>query len=657
MSFLRSERLGAQLRIEVASVAAPLGKRGFAAVDELRQLLESLHRGQEPGLKTLLFIQKEPTDDFSLEWYDEIHDQLLLFELAHRIETWRWVLSLLRHSPVPVVYVAGGDATGMAWELALACHLRLWLSTDARVGFPEITCGAFPSGGVLESLAKRLPKVRERWENTNTIPLRQAAAEGLIEIALAVRDFSAEVEQLIEMALLGLQHKDRPAPDKRRRQRYDFARDHKARRDALDQISAAWRSEAEHLDPKLGAWEYCWRIAKEGRIKDAHERGRLIAFIAAQHLLTPRYATWLLSEIKAKLVKLRPQSRPADSLPVLCDLNFKDPAPLALTRLWEDGTPTVFVAHDARALAASLNNIFSSLNQHVSEVEAEQQWHAFVHWYVGKVYTSSGLGLRFGPGERLEARAGPARLEFNRLQSDSGRHGVGLLELIATHGGTAADPDVQKALQLAQRIADAVLMVGQVGEYAVPPSLLFRSRFIEEIAAILSSYDNETSVVLEALKGEDWSFASDEDAWDDFLRFRTDNYPYDPELLGGPLAGFRREVWEARSLRELKHAIRRYPQRTHAMPRDAAAISRHFAIFAGLLVWHLGKSPALPSYQLADYLSVRALGFPRRYGTPLTFLRSWGLRRCEHYALRIWPGIFPQEIWSGLSAGHRAAEL
>lgn len=53
----------------------------------------------------------------------------------------------------PVIAVIGAEAVGPAWELALACDLRL-ASAEAAVGSPEIRWGRMPAAGGTQRLAR-----------------------------------------------------------------------------------------------------------------------------------------------------------------------------------------------------------------------------------------------------------------------------------------------------------------------------------------------------------------------------------------------------------------------------------------------------------------------------------------------------------------------
>ena len=82
----------------------------------------------------------------------------------------------------PTIAMVNGVAAGGGCELALGCDVRI-ASTDARLGFPEITLGGFPAEGGTQ----RLP----RETNTGTalfylltgelVPAERAREDGLVQ--------------------------------------------------------------------------------------------------------------------------------------------------------------------------------------------------------------------------------------------------------------------------------------------------------------------------------------------------------------------------------------------------------------------------------------------------------------------------------------------
>src|SRR5690606_4588849 len=121
-----------------------------------------------------------PANDRNLKWYEDLSHRLILSETFSRIMVFRWLLSLIRKSPVPWVFFAADDCLGTTWELALSCNRRYWFSETAHVGFPEVQIGGFPSGGSAEAAAKSNPKFREFWSRSPVVTSREAFASDFV---------------------------------------------------------------------------------------------------------------------------------------------------------------------------------------------------------------------------------------------------------------------------------------------------------------------------------------------------------------------------------------------------------------------------------------------------------------------------------------------
>lgn len=68
-------------------------------------------------------------------------------------DPWREATGAVARLAPPTVAAIGGDALGSAWELALACDLRV-ATAEARVGSPEIRWGRNPAAGGTQRLAR-----------------------------------------------------------------------------------------------------------------------------------------------------------------------------------------------------------------------------------------------------------------------------------------------------------------------------------------------------------------------------------------------------------------------------------------------------------------------------------------------------------------------
>ena len=65
------------------------------------------------------------------------------------------VFSLLESLPLPVIALIQGFALGGGLELALSCDILL-LEEKAKIGFPEVTLGLFPSFGGTQRLSRAI---------------------------------------------------------------------------------------------------------------------------------------------------------------------------------------------------------------------------------------------------------------------------------------------------------------------------------------------------------------------------------------------------------------------------------------------------------------------------------------------------------------------
>ena len=68
-------------------------------------------------------------------------------------DRWAAVTGAIAGLRVPTIAAIGGDAVGPAWELALACDLRL-AASHVRVGSPEIRWGRIPAAGGTQRLTR-----------------------------------------------------------------------------------------------------------------------------------------------------------------------------------------------------------------------------------------------------------------------------------------------------------------------------------------------------------------------------------------------------------------------------------------------------------------------------------------------------------------------
>jgi len=99
----------------------------------------------------------------------------------------------------PTITAIDGDALGLAWDLALACDLRI-ATARARVGSPEIKWGCIPSAGATQRLRYTVgPAIATRLLLLGEVVEGPAALDlGLVQRLAPAGELAAGLEQLLD---------------------------------------------------------------------------------------------------------------------------------------------------------------------------------------------------------------------------------------------------------------------------------------------------------------------------------------------------------------------------------------------------------------------------------------------------------------------------
>lgn len=112
---------------------------------------------------------------------------------------WRDAATAVAALEVPTVATLAGEVQGPAWDLALACDLRVASST-ARVGSPEVRLGRMPAGGATQWLTRAVgPACATRLLLLGeTLTGSQAHALGLVQWLEGVGALGPCVEEVLD---------------------------------------------------------------------------------------------------------------------------------------------------------------------------------------------------------------------------------------------------------------------------------------------------------------------------------------------------------------------------------------------------------------------------------------------------------------------------
>ena len=128
---------------------------------------------------------------------DELADRPAFVALDGSVQS---ILLELEALPFPTIAAINGHALGGGWELALACDLRVAVSS-AKVGFPEVGLGIMPgAGGILRLLQHVGVGLAKEWILTGRLlDASEAHALGLVNRVVEPGHALDEARDLMEV--------------------------------------------------------------------------------------------------------------------------------------------------------------------------------------------------------------------------------------------------------------------------------------------------------------------------------------------------------------------------------------------------------------------------------------------------------------------------
>jgi hypothetical protein len=127
----------------------------------------------DPSPQRVILRAKVTLHDETEGWREEITKHLLRARLRQRLERLEKLFEAISRAPVPWIFTSSQHCLGSWWSLALACHYRCWLRSDAWVGFPEFPASSSTPGGLHTFQPSSEKSVVGLWEKK---PTRRAFA-------------------------------------------------------------------------------------------------------------------------------------------------------------------------------------------------------------------------------------------------------------------------------------------------------------------------------------------------------------------------------------------------------------------------------------------------------------------------------------------------
>jgi enoyl-CoA hydratase len=112
------------------------------------------------------------------------------------------VANLIERLGKPVVAAVNGFALGGGCEMALACHVR-FVSTNAKLGLPEVSLGTLPGYGGTQRMARLVGKAKavELILSGDHISAEEAARIGLANEVVSPEELLPRAERFVQSIL------------------------------------------------------------------------------------------------------------------------------------------------------------------------------------------------------------------------------------------------------------------------------------------------------------------------------------------------------------------------------------------------------------------------------------------------------------------------
>jgi hypothetical protein len=640
-----------RIQVNLPAITCLLSSQGMVVLDKLLEVAEQIAKADVPEKYVSLVLQGSATDRNML-WYDDLNRHLLLAETFSRIMKFRWLLSLIRKSQVPWIFLSADHCLGSTWELALACHRRYWFSEVSQVGFPNIAVGGFPSGGTVEVLAKTNPKFKEFWQASPTVSSRLAFQNNYITFCSVVGDtWRQDYPDLLGLEPFTDHLISSSSVKTRTFTRSDISETFgdEAKEVVADQLDAMRSRVKTEGAPSGAIWEYCWGLIKQrNKFKDSRELGRLIALMSARFYHSRNYQSF----IYANCIKFQAENLPNKAgepiVRLMIDLNFLIPPTKLLTSILNAGVHVIFVSTESKTLMSALNMVFNRLERMIGADSARFLWKKQVAWFSGFADSRKAPVLRWTVDDRIMIVTNEGTFEYLRLEGNSSQSGKGIMEAL-----NQMSLNISENKQLAwiiPLIADG-LYDNPLKNSNLPLSIYVRSSFFQEALRISKHSGKDISNILQSLKQQGWLFAGDEESWDRFLGSRVAIYDFESSYQNLNFVSLSQSEWGIGNLKHARTVSKRSDDKMNEK-WSPTQISQHLATYLGLLALHLSKSSTNQKLDVVDHIAGVAVGFPIGMGTPVGYLLERGSRRVSDYCHKHWPELSIDSILQDIKRPH-----
>lgn len=603
--------------------------------DVLLSRLETLLASDLTVGEVVILRSDADLHDYSFSWLQFIRDDAMWIELYRRLTRWHVLFAKMIQSKSKFVFISGRDVVGSWWELALACHGRVFTNPYAKVGFPEIYLDMFPPLGILG-----IKKI-DAYDGPSPIRkhaimhARDAFKEGVIDLCL-LSDLWIRNSGILCLKLW--LDSFAPKHEERTLQRVDYSKAVPSEHQIVEQ----------RVEPHLrNAWLHQVRVDASFpllRERSLGVRAMTLAQMRAAaciRFLQGDYRAWLSRRVTRYRLGLHDRWWVGLTNLIVVDVSGGLPPAEVVKTLLLRRKRIIFTAADHEVLRAALESIRGRFDRRDSEGrDAFNAWDQSVCW-VSAPQASEARSLRcsFYADDRVLLERGESSVEYIRISGNFAHAGIGWYEQLTPEKQLdSQDQNVTEIQETIALMANGVLtsvkpmvMAGKCLPLTTALRFLlleFLIRFGERVARC-----NSLVSLLKLLGESGWGFAADQFQWENLLKRAKPTRELTDQFLGiWPESSHEWKILSLSSVLSLTFERSESKSSRYLFDiRSGAAVTRYISVFANTVVAWLVAQNIVENRDEADLFVSLAWGYPGAIPLPSTLDRELGKVRLDRW--------------------------
>lgn len=619
-------------QVDIEALPSLYSPQSFAFFKDLEGLLQpsASQESTTLPLKLLVICQIHPLDDFQQDWLIHLKKHLYRQEVIRYFQQANAVLQKIKSSSTKVLYLSSSDCLGSFFELALACHMRIWFNKKPLIGFPEAEFGFFPG---LNSLAMENKLIQE-IKNHPQLPLifkaRDAFHSGLIHKAINFAEWHESLKDLLPSWLnSGYLNKIQTSVSSSNKspRAYKYIKEK-----TLWRLNPDSDDELQHLKMKAHYFDiYLNHSSGKPKNHSLETFQQFSTELAAKQVFDQKFIRYL--EVSA--LRNTELSHVTHEPILAMDVTHSTLPKGSLLRLIQSKKRLFLCCLEEDDLRKSLEVLYHRLSSIIKPEKLNSYWQNYVWW--------GNLGddplkcprLSWMAEQELKLNYKDNIFHFIHIYRDINSYRPSIYEWCCQKDQLQYKDEV---LSILACICKDVIITFPLGKNKRSISSIIRMAFLSDMITFCRQTHLSIEKVFTHLEKTGWVFASQSQQWEAFINYHGEEFIPATEAENTFFREFLPENPNFFSINRLFKELSRSASRGSGTI-NAMSVRIRSLIYAVLLIKKLAQLDTGLSLDQLDLLASRCLGVPLAEGTPLSFAHTINKARFKFYVERNWPHL------------------